>query len=197
MLSDDDLWVLSFYRTSEISGALFFGRLARSARPGPLQRDMTKHFADESQHAWYWTQCIERLGTHPLKLDDSYQDQYLATAGMPANMMEVLAITQVFERRVINQYARHQRVPGVQPEVQDTLARIMEDEKWHIQWVREALKAMEPEYGKESIEATLKRFTEADRQVYEQTMAEHAARVQRLLRAGLDKQGRTTWAKTE
>ena len=29
-LPEHELWMLSFYRTSEISGALFFGRLARS-----------------------------------------------------------------------------------------------------------------------------------------------------------------------
>ena len=181
MLHQDDQWILSFYRTSEISGALFFGRLARSMRPGPVQRDMTKHFSDGSLHAWYWTECIERLGAQPLKLNESYQDQYLAAAGMPVNLMEVLAITQVFERRVINQYAHHERVPDIQPEVRETLVKIMEDEKWHIKWIRDALRTMEPDYGKETIETTLKRFTEADRRVYEQTMNEHAERVQHLL----------------
>ena len=182
MINDDDLWILSFYRTSEITGALFFGRLARSMRPGPTQRDMTKHFSDESLHAWYWTECIERLGGQPLKLDTSYQDQYLAEAGMPVNMMEILAITQVFERRVINQYARHERIPGVHPQVQETITKIMEDEKWHLEWIRDALRAMEPDYGKENIESTLRRFTEADLRVYEQTMNEHADIVQHLLR---------------
>ena len=194
MLNQDDLWILSFYRTSEISGALFFGRLARSMRPGPVQRDMTKHFSDESLHAWYWTQCIERLGAQPLKLNESYQDQYLAEAGMPVNMMEILAITQVFERRVINQYARHQRVPSIQPEVQETLAKIMEDEKWHIEWIRDALRTMESEYGKETIETTLKRFSEADQRVYERTVNEHAERVQHLLgSAYMSEGGKAKW----
>src|SRR5207244_5261114 len=106
---------LSFYRTSEISGSLFFGRLARSMKPGPIQRDMTKHFSDEALHAWYWTSCIENLGAQPLKLREAYQDQYLAAAGMPANLMEILAITQIFERRVVNQYARHSRLSNVDP----------------------------------------------------------------------------------
>ncbi len=100
MVDENELWILSFYRTSEISGALFFGRLARTMKPGEIQRDMTKHFSDESMHAWYWTACIEKLGAHALKLEQSYQDQYLAAAGLPVNIMEVLAITQVFEKRV-------------------------------------------------------------------------------------------------
>jgi bacterioferritin (cytochrome b1) len=181
MLTENGLWILSYYRTSEISGALFFGRLARAMKAGPVQSDMTKHFADESQHAWYWTSCINQLGAQPLKLDAAYQGQYLAAAGMPANLMEVLAITQVFERRVINQYARHARATNLEPAVRDTLARIMVDEKWHIQWVREALRSLETEYGKEYIEATFKRFWKADQEVYRKTIAEHANRLKELM----------------
>ena len=101
--------------------------------------------------------------------------------------MEILAVTQVFERRVINQYARHARVPDLQPEIRETLERIMQDEKWHIQWVRAALRRMEPDYGKESIEAAVRRCSEADQQVYQQTLSEHAKRVQHLLK------GRNRW----
>lgn len=182
MLTENELWVLSFYRTSEISGALFFGRLARSLRPGPIQRDLTRHFADESAHAWYWTDCLERLGSRPLRLDQSYQDQYIEAAGLPVNIMEILAITQVFEKRVIGQYSLHSTVPGLQPEVHDTLRRIMEDEKWHIQWIREALANLEGEYGRDTIEKTVARYTQADREVYEKTLDEHAERLRDLIR---------------
>ena len=181
-IGENELWTLSFYRTSEISGALFFGQLARSMRAGPIQHDMTKHFLDESAHAWYWTECIERLGAKPIRLNASYQDQYVAAAGLPANLMEVLAITQVFERRVIGQYKRHSMVPELAPEIRQTLNRIMEDEKWHIRWVGDALKRMEPEYGKDHIQGILKRYSEADREVYLKTMAEHEERLKDLMR---------------
>jgi len=36
------------------------------------------------------------------------------------------------------------------------------------------LKKIEPEYGKDVIEAALKRFWEADQEVYKKTMEEHA-----------------------
>jgi hypothetical protein len=182
MLSENELWILSFYRTSEISGALFFGKLAKSMKPGAIQRDMTKHFSDEALHSWYWTSCIERLGAQPMKLSESYQDQYLGAAGLPVNLMEVLAITQVFEKRVINQYARHNQVPGLQTEVRETLATIMIDEKWHIEWIHDALKSMEPDYGKDLIEATLERFRQADQDVYSKTMQEHEERITHLVR---------------
>lgn len=176
-LADDELFVLSFYRSSEINGSLFFGRLARALKPSPIQHDLSRHFADEAQHAWYWTDCIDRLGARPLKLGDAYQDRYLEAAGLPMNMMEVLAITLVFERRVINQYAKHLAVPGLHPEVAATIERIMEDERWHVQWVRDALAGLEERFGKEHVEATLRRYRAADQEVYAGALREYESRL--------------------
>lgn len=180
MLTEDEVWLLSFYRVSEISGSLLFGRLASALRPGPVQGDMTRHFADEAQHAWYWTSCLKELGVRPLKVEACYQDRYLEAAGLPANLMEILALTQVFERRVIGQYLFHARAAALHPSVSATLARISKDERWHITWVRDALSALEPGYGRDHIAATLRRYANADRQVYGETLDEHADRVSRL-----------------
>ena len=180
-LSGDELFVLSFYRSSEINGSLFFGRLARALKPGPIQHDLSKHFADEAQHAWYWTDCIDRLGARPMKLADAYQDRYLEAVGLPMNMMEVLAITLVFERRVINQYAKHLAAPGVQAEVRETIDRIMEDERWHVHWVRDALGGLESRFGEDHVKATLERYREADREVYAQALSEYEERFAFLL----------------
>lgn len=178
---DENLhWILSFYRTSEISGALFFGELARSLRPSAVQQDMTRHFADEANHARYWTDCLEKLGRKPLKLQTAYQNQYIAAAGMPTNLMEILAITQVFEKRVIAQYSLHAKSPDVPDIVCDTIDMIMSDEKWHVRWIRDALKGMEGEYGADNIRDTLKRFTLADREVYRETAEEHRERIRDL-----------------
>lgn len=178
---ENQIWLLSFYRVSEITGALFFGRLAKSMKPGPIQMDLTRHFADEAEHARLWTDCLAKLGAVPLKLEETYQERYLAAAGMPANLMEVLALTQIFERRVINQYSRHGRLPGLDAPVRETLALIMEDEKWHLQWIREALRGMESEYGAEGIATTLKRYAAADKEAYADVLARHGDRLDVLL----------------
>jgi bacterioferritin (cytochrome b1) len=170
-------WILSFYRTSEISGALFFGELARTLRPSAIQQDMTRHFADEANHARYWTDCLAKLGAEPLKLPVAYQNQYVSAAGMPANIMEILAITQVFEKRVVGQYTLHANSPGTPEVVRDTIDTIMDDEKWHIEWIRDALQGMEDDYGADNIRDTLRRFTLADREVYKNTAEEHAERI--------------------
>lgn len=175
-LSENDLWLLSYYRYSEINGALFFGRVARFVR-GPLLVDVTHHFSDEAQHANYWTKCLHELDQLPLKQTKAYQDQYLDAVGIPANMMEIMAITQVFEKRVIGQYRHHMRVPGIHPAVRNTIETIMHDERWHIQYVREALAGMEQAYGAEEIEQTLARHAAADQEVYANTLAEYGERV--------------------
>ncbi len=56
----------------------------------------------------------------------------------------------------------------------------MKDEVWHIQWVKDALASLEPEYGKEAIEATVERFRAADREVYAKTSQEHEQRLDTL-----------------
>ena len=180
MIDENLLWLLSTYRISEISGALFFGQIARRLKPGPIQLDMTRHFADEAQHARWWTDCIAELGAEPLKLEASYQDKYLAAAGLPVNLMEILAITQVFEKRVIRQYATHVTEPGLLPEVKRTFDRILQDEKWHVSWVADALASLEPTYGADEIARTLERYRAADEAVYRSTLAEHEQRVRAL-----------------
>lgn len=180
-IGENQLYLLSYYRISEITGALFFGQLARMLRPGPVQMDMTRHFADEAAHAQYWTEAIRRLGAEPLKLRDAYQDRYNEAIGVPANLMEVLAVTQVFERRVINAYARHQRAVNLDPVISETIGRIMQDEKWHLQWIGDALTKLEPEFGKATIEATIDRYWRADKEVYARFLQEHEERVAAVL----------------
>ena len=176
-LSDNDLWLLSYYRSSEINGALFFGRVARVVKAGKLQAEVTHHFADEANHARYWTECVNDLGADPIKLRESYQDQYLRAIGMPANLMEVMAITQVFEKRVISQYRQHLRVPDLHPRIRRTIEKIMVDERWHVEYVRQALADMADRYGAEHIAATVARFTEADREIYAKSLEEHGERI--------------------
>ncbi|HWL85003.1 MAG TPA: ferritin-like domain-containing protein [Polyangiaceae bacterium] len=181
MLSENERWLLSYYRASEITGAMFFGRIAKMQRPGPVQADLTMHFADEAQHARWFTECMESLSVQPLKLNYAYQDDYLQTAGVPTNFMEILSITQAFEKRILNTYAKHLRVPGTPMPVKRTLQRIMRDEKWHVEWIKQSLRDMEAEYGKEHIERTLDRHTAADRETYRRFVSEHAERIDFLL----------------
>lgn len=175
-VSENERWLLSYYRSSEINGALFFGRVARTVR-GPLLVDVTHHFTDEANHANYWTKCLDDMGLTPIAQNRAYQDQYLEAVGMPANLMEVMAITQVFEKRVIGQYHQHQRFHGTHPLARQTIDKIMIDERWHVKYVRDALQDMANKYGAELIDETLARYTAADEEVYAKTLREYGERL--------------------
>jgi hypothetical protein len=175
-VSENERWLLSYYRSSEINGALFFGRVARTVR-GPLLVDVTHHFTDEANHANYWTKCLDDMGLTPVTQNRAYQDQYLEAVGMPANLMEVMAITQVFEKRVISQYHQHQRFNGTHPLARQTIQKIMVDERWHVKYVRDALRDMANKYGPELIDETLARYAAADEEVYAKTLQEYGERL--------------------
>jgi rubrerythrin len=183
--SDSLHWLLSFYRTSEITGALFFGQLARRLKPGPIQADLTRHFADEAQHARYWTDCLAALGEEPMKLSESYQDRYLAAAGVPVNLLEVLAVTLVFEQRVIGQYAQHKRAEAKNGRalgpVEQTIDRIMADERWHIAWVSKALGNLGDRFGEDTVRSTVRRYRQADNAVFSELTLEYGHRLEEVM----------------
>jgi hypothetical protein len=174
-LSENDQWIINYYRSSEIKGALFFGRIARIVR-GPLQADVTHHFADEASHAHYWTQCLDDLGYTPDRQTQGYQDRYLEAVGLPASLMEVMAITMVFEKRVIKLYSQHLR-SSPHPRVRQTIEQIMRDERWHVKYVREALQDMAIRYGDDLVAETIARYSAADEEVYAKTVAEYGDRM--------------------
>jgi len=179
MLNENELWLLSFYRLSEINGAQFFAQLARNIRQPDIQHNLTRHFSEEAQHAWFFSDCLKQLGHEPLKITKTYQD-YISDAGVPANLMEILAVTHVFERRVINHYAKQTRMPNQHPLVKETLERIKLDEHWHLKWVNQALKEMEPVYGKETIKDTIQRHQEIDNAIYQKLLTEYEQRFSHL-----------------
>ena len=57
-ISENDLWILSYYRESELAGALIMGRLARETDDDDLRVHLTEHCAEEANHAWLWTKTI-------------------------------------------------------------------------------------------------------------------------------------------
>src|SRR5688572_22477977 len=93
-------WKLNWYRQSELEGALLLGRIVRLADTSELITRLTKHSADEARHANLWAECIAILGLPIIRIHRSYQSLFLDHGGAPTRMVEVLAFTQIFERRV-------------------------------------------------------------------------------------------------
>lgn len=169
-ISENDLWILSYYRESELAGGLVMGRLARETDDDDLRVHLTEHCAEEAHHAWLWTECILKVGGTPKRVAETYQTRYYAEIGMPTSLLEILTLTQVFERRVIKHFRAHLKWPNTHPEVAATLQRMIEDEIGHISWVKDRLDRYAAEKGEAVVSETMRRFTEVDERVYEAAM---------------------------
>ena len=169
-ISENDLWILSYYRESELAGGLVMGRLARETDDDDLRVHLTEHCAEEAHHAWLWTETILRVGGTPKRVAETYQTRYYTEIGMPASLLEILTLTQVFERRVIRHFRAHLKWPNVHPAVAETLHRMIEDEVGHISWVKDRLDRYAAERGEAAVAETMRRFTEVDERVYEAAM---------------------------
>ena len=169
-ISENDLWILSYYRESELAGGLIMGRLARETDDDDLRVHLTEHCAEEAHHAWLWTETILKVGGTPKRVAETYQTRYYAEIGMPGSLLEILTLTQVFERRVIRHFRAHLKWPNVHPAVVETLHRMIEDEVGHISWVKDRLDRYGAEKGEAVVAETMRRFTEVDERVYEAAM---------------------------
>ena len=165
-ISENELWLLSYYRESELAGALLMGRLARETDDDDLRVRLTEHCAEEARHAWAWTECIDRVGGTPRKVSETYQSRYHAAVGNPTNLLEVLALTQVFERRVVRHFRAHLSWPGTHPEIKRTLQQLIDEEAGHIRWVKDRLDDYAAANGQAVVDEMMERFKRVDEEVY-------------------------------
>lgn len=167
MLVDNaEISLLNFYRASELHGGLILGQMVRRTREPELILQLTKHSAEEVMHAQLWTETIIAVGGKPSPVRDTYQNRYVEVVGAPITLLEVLALTQVFERRVYRHFMLHLRKPGVHPVVAATLNRMLEEEKGHLSWVKHWLDAQSRTKGTE-VRNVLRRYALADQRIYD------------------------------
>src|SRR5256885_6599111 len=165
-ISENELWLLSYYRESELAGGLLMGRLARETDDDDLRVRLTEHCAEEARHAWAWTECILRVGGMPKKVSETYQSRYHTAVGNPTNLLEVLALTQIFERRVVRHFRAHLSWPGTHPEIKRTLQQLIDEEAGHIRWVKDRLDAYGAANGEAIVNEMMDRFKRVDEEVY-------------------------------
>jgi bacterioferritin (cytochrome b1) len=171
-ISDLELTVLNFYRASELQGGLILGRLARHVRDPDLILRLTAHSAEEVLHAQLWTETIVDVGGQPYPTTDTYQSRYALAIGTPTSLLEVLALTQVFERGVYRHFMLHLRRPGTHPRVQATLRRMLTDERGHLSWVKEWLDS-QTGARRSAVPALLRRYGTVDAAVRKQLLSEY------------------------
>jgi hypothetical protein len=148
-LTDREHWLLNFYRNSELHGALLMGRLARSFADAALAANLTRHCATEARHAAMLTEAIATLGG-PVDVDTgTIQERYGDAGGRPAELLDLLVLSEILEKRVLASYRAHLARTDVHPRVRatlDAIVREMEAEEDghdpHAGWIDRALDAL-------------------------------------------------------
>lgn len=138
-LSADELYVVSFYRASELAGSTLLGKLALHTNHERLRVPLTEQCLEEARHAWMLTETIQKLGAVPLKITHTYQSELGKILGVPESTVDILCWTRVLEVVALETYQKHIAMPNVTPEVRDTLAAIVDDEVGHLDWIQAEL----------------------------------------------------------
>lgn len=165
-IPERELTLLNFYRASELHGGLVLAQLARRVRDGALAIELLRHGEEEIGHARLWTETILDVGGRVQPVRETYQARYAAALGLPLTMLDVLALTQVFERRVVRHFTAHLRRPGTHAVIRITLRRMLEEERSHLSWVKRWLDAQRADRP-ELVRETMRRFTAADAIIYD------------------------------
>ncbi len=152
-------WRLNWYRQSELEGALVLGRMVRHVTDPYLVGRLTGHCADEARHAWLWMRTLETLGLPTVRIRRSYQSFYLDEIPAPRTLIEVLALTHVFEHRVHRHFTDELGRRGLPDAARRTFRAMLRDEQQHLDWICGWL-ARQPAAG-----VILDRYRSADERV--------------------------------
>jgi rubrerythrin len=165
--TDNEVRLYSYYRDAELRGSNLLYRLLRILPDGESQIALSQHLADETRHAWLWTQLIKDLGAAPVPVEDGYQVRIGRRAGLPRHPVDLLALTVVVEQRALKRYSEHLKRDRVPERTLEVLRAVSKDEGWHIDWIRrKAREIAEEEGAPERFEQAVARFGAIDREVW-------------------------------
>jgi len=164
---DHELLVYSYYRDAELRGSNLIYRLLRILKDDESQILLSEHLADETRHAWLWTERIKELGRAPVPITDGYQVRLGKRAGLPRHPVDLLALTVVVEQRALKRYQEHLKRDRVPSRTLEVLRSVTKDEGWHIDWVRQKAREIASAEGiPERFDEAIARYREIDREVW-------------------------------
>jgi bacterioferritin (cytochrome b1) len=164
-----EVLVYSYYRDAELRGSNLLYLLLRVLEDGESQVALSEHLADETRHAWLWTERIRELGASPLAIDDGYQVRIGRRAGRPLRAIELLALTVVVEQRALRRYQEHLKRDGVPERTREVLRAVTKDEGWHIDWVRKKARELAAGEGAASLfDELVEKYRRIDREVMDE-----------------------------
>ncbi len=162
-----ELLTYSYYRDAELRGSNLIYRLLRILPDDESQLLLSEHLADETRHAWLWTERLKEMGAAPVPIADGYQVRIGKRAGLPRHPVDLLALTVVVEQRALKRYGEHLKRDDVPERTREVLRAVSKDEGWHIDWVRKKGRDIASEQGTpDRFDEALKRFRAIDEEVW-------------------------------
>jgi rubrerythrin len=158
-------WKLNWYRQSELEGSLLLGRMVALVEDPHLCRQLTRHAAEEAEHSRLWEEALRSLELPHIRIFRSYQSFYLRHAAPPRSLLEVLAFTHIFEKRVHCRFSAEAADERTPLAARRAYRQMIEDEKGHLGWVAQWLK------NQLGAEESLRRYRDIDLQVYSELHA--------------------------
>jgi bacterioferritin (cytochrome b1) len=175
-----DILLFNYYREAELRGADLILRLINRMDDLGLQEKLARHLADETNHAWLWTERIRALGGVPVRIDNGYHRHLRRKTGLPANLLDLVALTYVVEERSRKRYEEHAARPGVDPDTLTVLNELQADEKRHLTWVAEKLANMAESEGQEKVSAALNRYRGLEAEAFAEMLADEQRALQEI-----------------
>jgi hypothetical protein len=165
-ITERELWLLNFYRNSELHGALLMGKLARNFHEPQLLVNLTRHCATEAHHAALLTETMAALGAPIDPHIETIQNHYASEGGLAKELIELLVLSETLEKRVLTSYRAHLAHPDVHPQVRSTLNQILremqeEEDGQHAGWIEQALDKL----PQEEVEAAEAKWRAVDQRV--------------------------------
>jgi bacterioferritin (cytochrome b1) len=167
--------MFSYYRDAELHGATLLLRLIKLMDDPDAQVKLSLHLAEETHHAWLWTNRIKEIGGEPVKVLDGYQKR-IGLRTLPHTLLDLLALTVVVEERSFARYQEHASRASVDEATLKVLEEVTKDEKWHISWIKQKLLEMAREQGDEQrAHDAMDKYRKIDEAVYAELRAKEAA----------------------
>ncbi len=161
--------LFSYYRDAEMRGATLLIKMMQRDKNPQTQVLFSRHIADETRHAWLWTQRIRQLGGFPVEVPDGYQRRLGKALGIPMDVVDLFALTVIVEERAARRYREHAASPYCDAETRALLDELTNDEKWHISWMDDWLTKHAIERGAEERARTqLARYRRIESEIFEE-----------------------------
>ncbi|HUQ19679.1 MAG TPA: hypothetical protein VM099_08700 [Gemmatimonadaceae bacterium] len=148
--------ILNLYRASELHGGLILGQIVRRTSDIRLIVSLTRHSAEQLLNARVWTETIIRANGTLVPVETLY-DRRVSLGGAPVTIIDTLAVVQVVEKETCDHLLAQLAAGNVHPIFDDTMKRMIDVERRHIDWVKAWLYDESRQHQKE-VRRALRRY---------------------------------------